>query len=213
MKDWLVAHNVIKSDAQLQREKLQKLMADNYSNAKDTIWGSWHDSDMREWLIEHGYVKSDAQKTHDELVELMHEKYVRHHRSFDILLTHICVHHRYNDYSGRAAPYLVWPDARLRAYLREHGLSEDALPTSRPSLLRTLGLDVGDDGEVADSSAEEVRIRWVQTQHRAESLYGKIKSIIFSSVESAEVKLGMVRHTSFPCDANSCADVVSRSST
>ena len=43
---------------------------------------------------------------------------------------------RYNDYTARTAPYLVWPDARLRAYLRENNISEEALPTSRPGLLR-----------------------------------------------------------------------------
>lgn len=72
-------------------------------------------------------------------------------------------------------------------------MSEDALPSSRPSLLRTLGLDVNLSEDEADGiNTEEVRIRWVQTQHRAESLYSKIKNIIMSSVESAEVKLGMV---------------------
>ena len=75
MKDWLIEHGLIKSDAQLQREKLQKLVADNYANAKSTVWSSWRDSDMREWLIEHGYLKSDAQKTRDELIALMHDKY------------------------------------------------------------------------------------------------------------------------------------------
>ena len=34
------------------------------------------------------------------------------------------------------AEYLVWPDARLRAYLREHGVSEAHLPGDRPGLLR-----------------------------------------------------------------------------
>ena len=72
-------------------------------------------------------------------------------------------------------------------------MSEDALPTSRPSLLRTLGLDAhAHDDETDELHTEEVRIRWVQTQHRAESLYTKIKNIILSGVESAEVKLGMV---------------------
>ena len=75
MKEWLVEHGIIKSDAQIQREKLQKLMVDNYSNAKDTVWSSWRDSDMRDWLIEHGYLKSDAQKTRDELIGMMHDKY------------------------------------------------------------------------------------------------------------------------------------------
>ena len=41
--------------------------------------------------------------------------------------------------------------------------------------------------------AEETRIRWVQTQHRAESLYTKIVGIVMGGVESAEEKLGMVR--------------------
>lgn len=76
MKDWLVEHGIVKSDAQLEREKLQKLMTDNYVNAKDTVWETWRDSDMREWLTEHGYVKSDAQKTRDQLVALMHDKCV-----------------------------------------------------------------------------------------------------------------------------------------
>ena len=76
MKDWLIARGIVKSDAQLQREKLQKLIADNYVNAKDTVWSSWKESDMRDWLIEHGYLKSDAQKTRDELVALMNDKCV-----------------------------------------------------------------------------------------------------------------------------------------
>ena len=75
MKDWLIARGIIKSDAQLQREKLQKLVADNYANSKDTIWSSWKDSDMRQWLIEHGYIRSDAQKTRDELVHHMNKYY------------------------------------------------------------------------------------------------------------------------------------------
>lgn len=54
------------------------------------------------------------------------------------------------------------------------------------------GYDVDDENEANSMNTEEVRIRWVQTQHRAESLYVKVKNIILSSVESAEVKLGMV---------------------
>lgn len=74
MKDWLVEHDIVKSDAQLQREKLEKLMTDNYVNAKDTVWGAWRESDMREWLIEHDYIRSDAQKTRDELIAMMNDK-------------------------------------------------------------------------------------------------------------------------------------------
>lgn len=44
---------------------------------------------------------------------------------------------RYKDQNARLAAYLTWPDARLRAYLREQGVSEDYIPGDRPSLLRT----------------------------------------------------------------------------
>lgn len=95
---------------------------------------------MREWLIEHGYIKSDVQKTRDELVALMSDKYVWVISSFLSRMLTGGLWDRYNDYSSRTAPYLVWPDARLRAYLRENNISEDALPTSRPGLLRTSAL-------------------------------------------------------------------------
>ena len=91
LKAWLVERNIIKSDAQLTRDKLIKLMQyvfcarhlvvllifgrENYANAADTMWGAWSDSDMRAWLIEHGYLKSDAQVKRDELVKLMNNKY------------------------------------------------------------------------------------------------------------------------------------------
>ena len=136
MRQWLVDHDVIKSDAQIKKDKMKKLVAyvlfscvhvfnhqsnaallsDNYAAASDTVWGSWSDSDLRAWLIEHGYLRTDAQVRRDQLVKLMNEKY--------------------NDASARTAAYLTWPDARLRAFLRNHGMSEDALPTSRPGLLR-----------------------------------------------------------------------------
>ncbi|KAJ7241245.1 hypothetical protein C8J57DRAFT_1369465 [Mycena rebaudengoi] len=114
LKAWLVTHGIVKSEAQVQREKLVKLMEDNYSNAQDTIWGAWSDSQMREWLIKHGEKKVSANR--DELVKLMQAKY--------------------HDATTTTAPYLAWQDARLRAYLRQHGMDDSALPTSRPGLLQ-----------------------------------------------------------------------------
>ncbi|KAK0189639.1 hypothetical protein F5146DRAFT_1103782 [Armillaria mellea] len=116
LKAWLVEHNIIKGDAQVKREKMVKLVRDNYSNAHDSFWNAWSDSQLRLWLIDNGYLRSDAQVKRDELVKLMNQKY--------------------SDTSSRAAAYLTWPDARLRAFLREHGMSENELPTSRPGLLQ-----------------------------------------------------------------------------
>jgi len=153
-RDWAIKNGYLKSDQQIQREKLQKLVADNYASATDTVWGAWSDSDMRSWLIENGYMRSDAQVKRDELVKAINDKY--------------------KDASARTAAYLTWPDARLRAYLRERGVSEAALPTSRPGLL------------------QETRIKWIQTQNSSSALYNKVRDLINSSVHSAEDTLTKV---------------------
>jgi len=92
LKSWLVDHNVIKPEAQIKRDKLVKLMScvsslsthtrtrisstssDNFSNARDTVWSSWSDSEIRSWLIDNGYLKSGTQAKRDELVQLINEK-------------------------------------------------------------------------------------------------------------------------------------------
>jgi len=109
---------------------------------------------MRDWLIQHGYLRSDAQDTRDELIELMNNKYT--------------------DIATITAVYLTWPDARLRAYLRAHGLDDAYLPTTRPGLLH------------------EVRIRWIQSTYRVEAILQKIRDTIAHSIESAEERLGDV---------------------
>lgn len=154
LKQWLVEHDVIKSDAQVTRDKMTKLIQDNYYSAKDTFWHAWSDNQVRDYLVENGYIRSDAQVRRDELYKLANEKY--------------------NDASARTAAYLAWPDARLRAYLREHGVSEEVVPGDRPGLL------------------QETRIRWVQTQTRAEALLAKIQELVNDSVYKTEDVLSRV---------------------
>nr|GAT58075.1 predicted protein [Mycena chlorophos] len=148
LKAWLVSHGIVKSDAQAKRDKLVKLMQDNYLNAQDTLWEAWSDSQMREWLVEHGENTIPAKR--DELIKLMQKKY--------------------DDAAGLSAAYLTWPDARLRAYLRNRGIDESGLPTSRPGLL------------------QETRIRWVQTM----TTLDRIRDIINSGIGAAEDKLSRV---------------------
>ncbi|KDN48073.1 hypothetical protein RSAG8_03089, partial [Rhizoctonia solani AG-8 WAC10335] len=127
LRAYLEKHGVVKTQAQLtreqllaqmlksMREKLQKLVKDNYLSAKDTAWHGWSDSEMRQWLIDNGYLRSDAQVKRDELVNLMNRKY--------------------NAANAKTADYLTWPDARLRAYLRAQGVDESKIPPTRPGLL------------------------------------------------------------------------------
>lgn len=82
--------------------------------------------------------------------------------------------YRHKDYSGRSADYLTWPDARLRVYLRTHGIPEDGLPTCRPGLL------------------QETRIRYVQTTNSAQAFLNRIRDLINSGVEVTEEKIHQV---------------------
>ena len=58
--------------------------------------------------------------------------------SFSLITSPFSLLKRYNDQHAKLAAYLTWPDARLRAYLREKGVSEEYIPGDRPNLLRTL---------------------------------------------------------------------------
>jgi hypothetical protein len=84
--------------------------------------------------------------------------------------------YRYTAAANRSAEYLTWPDARLRAYLRMHGLPESQLPTTRPGLLH------------------EVRIRYVIAQTKIDNLLQSIKDAVYGSVETAEEKLNNILH-------------------
>ncbi|KAG2145468.1 uncharacterized protein EDB93DRAFT_1151239 [Suillus bovinus] len=146
LKSWLVEHGFLESDAQKKRDELVKMVEDNYASASDSVWDAWNDSDIRQWLSEHGYTDD---------INFAQKK--------------AC-----NDISERTAAYLMWPDARLRAYLRERGVSEAALPTNRPGLL------------------QETRIRWVQTTNRADTIFTKLKEIVNSSVGAVEDRLAKI---------------------
>ncbi|KAF8966874.1 hypothetical protein BDZ97DRAFT_1805672, partial [Flammula alnicola] len=148
LKHWLVNHGIMKSDAHATRDKMLKMVEDNYTSALGTFWSAWSDSNIHEWLVENGHIRSDAQYKRDKLVKLANEKF--------------------SDQQAKTAAYLIWPDARLRAYLREKGISEEYLPGTRPGLL------------------QETRIRWIQTQTRAETLFAKIKEIVNSGIYKAE---------------------------
>ncbi|KAH0579721.1 hypothetical protein H2248_002561 [Termitomyces sp. 'cryptogamus'] len=116
LKEWLVEQGIVRSNAQLKREKMQKLVEDNYLAAQSTLTCAWSDSQLRDYLVEHGYIdnRSASRKKRDELVKLFQDKY----------------------HSVVTPTYLAWPDARLRAYLRQHNVPEDQLPTARPGLLQ-----------------------------------------------------------------------------
>ncbi|KAG8215297.1 lactate/malate dehydrogenase [Butyriboletus roseoflavus] len=183
--EWLITHNLLKSTDTPSRLSLLSEMKkyyynltdnvwntwEHYPSALDSIWGAWTDSDIHQWLSEHGYQESRTDvKNRKDLVDLINTKY--------------------SNVSAKVASYLVWPDARLRIYLRERGISENVLPTNRPGLLRKS--DASSPHLCLNIYAEETRIRWVQTSTRAETIFARLKEIINSSVEAAEEKVAQI---------------------
>jgi len=165
-KAWLVKNGYVKSDAQISREKAQKMVSDTYSHATSTILSTYSDSSLRNWLIEKGYLRSDAQVKRDQLVAMVSERYndaVAKGDEFFTQTKHTVL-----------GNYLTWPDARLRAYLRQHGLSEDKIPGDRPGLL------------------QETRIRWVQAGNVTESAFDRVKDIINFGVGAVEERIGQI---------------------
>ncbi|KAF9073044.1 hypothetical protein BDP27DRAFT_1216537 [Rhodocollybia butyracea] len=161
MKQWLVDNGIVKSEAEIRKEKMRRMVQDNYSNAKSTAVSAWSESQMRNWLIENGYMKSDAQAKRDEVVKMFKDKY--------------------DTVSASAASYFVWPDARLRAYLREHSILSS--PTSSSSSF--FGSPNQESFSLPKSRSEllqETRIRWVQTTSAAENVVNKIKEILDANV-------------------------------
>ncbi|KAG9044076.1 hypothetical protein FS837_008826 [Tulasnella sp. UAMH 9824] len=156
LKAWLVKNGYVKSDAQIKREKAEAIVAKNWYSAKDTVWSAWSDNSMKQWLIDHGYMRSDAQVKRDELIKLMNEKYT--------------------DTYHKSAEYLTWPDARLRAYLRNWGV-DDTQIIGRPSLL------------------QEVRIRYYQANNKVEQMLAAIRASVYSSMENAEATLSQILET------------------
>ncbi|KAG6841812.1 hypothetical protein C0991_006696 [Blastosporella zonata] len=137
LKEWLVKHDIVKSDAQLKREKMQKLVGDNYISAKSTLECAWSDSQMRDYLVQNGYIddRTAAQVKRDELLKVFQDKY------------HAVV----------TPGYLAWPDARLRAYLRQHNVPEDKLPSARPGLLQETRIRWVETQTTADALWARVR--------------------------------------------------------
>jgi hypothetical protein len=72
---YLVKNNVVaEADAAgLKRDRLEKLLEDNWNRLPDNIEQAWKQTDMRDWLIKNNYIKSDAQLKADDVSD-WHDK-------------------------------------------------------------------------------------------------------------------------------------------
>ncbi|KAF8759756.1 putative stress-responsive nuclear envelope protein [Rhizoctonia solani] len=168
---WLVDHGIIKSDYEKNRDKLIEQLQRYYYGTTDTVYSTWSDNQLRDWLVQHNIVKSDAQIKREKLQKLVRDNYLSAKGTAwdgwtESELLQRCHH--------KTADYLTWPDARLRAYLRAHGVDESQIPATRPGLLH------------------ETRIRWVQTTNAVENFLSGIKNTVNDGVNWTEAKLAAV---------------------
>lgn len=94
------------------------MVSENYKWSTNEIYSSWTDSDLRNYLIQNNYIKSDFQAKRDEYISLAQK-----HGS---------------SWADSTKEYINWSDARLKAYLRQTGLSLEKTPTTRDGLMREM---------------------------------------------------------------------------
>jgi len=157
LRKWLLDHEIIHTNAQVSREKMIHLVADNYHRCPDTFWDAWSDTQLHNWLVEHGYIRADKRLPRHELINLANQKFA--------------------DVRGRYEEYLTWPDARLRAFLRDHDIPEEKLPTTRPGLL------------------QECRIRYVQYNRPSMSptFFSRLGNAISSTLSAIGRPFGLAK--------------------
>jgi hypothetical protein len=54
LRDWLVQHGVVKSNAELKREEMVKLIGDKYTDKTAAPYLAWPDARLRAYLRDHG---------------------------------------------------------------------------------------------------------------------------------------------------------------
>lgn len=118
LRKWLIDNGVVKSDFQANKDKYVSMVGDNYKWTTNELYSGWTDSDLRSYLIQNGWIKSDFEAKRDEYINLAQK--------------------HGNSVGETAREYINWSDARLKAYLRQTGLSADKTPTTRKGLLREM---------------------------------------------------------------------------
>lgn len=150
-------------------------MDEHYTRAKSTVWSGWYDSEIRDYLVQHGYIKSDYEAKRDDLINLISNKY----------------------HGATSAPYLAWPDARLRAQLRSYGI-DDTKFSGRQSLLHEVRSKfLFESSLLCQYKLTCLPVHYVQSQNKVEHILAAIRETISHGVEFAEDKLSNVLEVSW----------------
>lgn len=152
------------------------MCSERYDHLSETLVSAWTTSEIRHWLVDHKYIddRTAAGKKRDELITLASEHYK------ELAAT---ARQQSLDAKNKVASYLTWPDARLRAYLKESGMTEQKMPQQRDELLRKVR-DVYEHGSwVLKEENEGFLARIRETAKFAEEKVGKAWEVVKDKIE------------------------------
>ncbi|CAE6370176.1 unnamed protein product [Rhizoctonia solani] len=151
---WLVSRRLVPREEALtlSRSDLIDRVASNYLAAEMSGCHGWTPAEAREWLEKNGHAKEAEAATDKDVFEVM-MKY-------------------FNRGSDATAEFMVWPDSRLRAFLRARGVKEPKVgKRQRPDLVHM------------------VRVRSEQKPTTAEDLVRQLKNVLDSGADWSEEQL------------------------
>lgn len=129
--DWLVSHDVIKSDFEKNRDKLRAQLESYYYTPADRVWTTWSDSELRGWLIKHGYVRSDTQISRDKMLKMV-EYVILDVDNESVLISR----YRENYLSVKDTVLSAWSDNQLRQWLIDNGYIRSDAEVKRDELVK-----------------------------------------------------------------------------
>ncbi|KAF8753862.1 chromosome condensation (RCC1) repeat [Rhizoctonia solani] len=185
---WLAANGILSPDVQLEEEEtgsdgLNKLMENYFFEEDQTVYSTWSEEELQMWLISRRFVPRDEarslgheqlpwvdtaearewlqQNGHAEEAEAATDKDI-----FEVMMKY------FKKGSDATAEFMVWPDSRLRAFLRARGVKEPKVgKRQRPDLVHM------------------VRVRSKQKPTTTEDLVKQLKNVLDSGADWSEEQL------------------------
>ncbi|CAE6526427.1 unnamed protein product [Rhizoctonia solani] len=151
---WLISRRLVPREgaSSLDRSGLIDRVASNYLAAEMSSCHGWTPAEAREWLEQNGHAEEAKTATDKDVFEVM-MKY-------------------FNKGSDATAEFMVWPDSRLRAFLRARGVKEPKVgKRQRPDLVHM------------------VRVRSKQKPTTVEDLVKQLKNVLNSGADWSEEQL------------------------
>ncbi|KAF8713612.1 putative stress-responsive nuclear envelope protein, partial [Rhizoctonia solani] len=151
---WLISRRFVPRDEarSLGRSDLIERIGANYLASEMSSCHGWTPAEAREWLQQNGHAEEAEAATDKDIFEVMMKYFKKG--------------------SDATAEFMVWPDSRLRAFLRARGVKEPKVgKRQRPDLVHM------------------VRVRSKQKPTTTEDLVKQLKNVLDSGADWSEEQL------------------------